>query len=124
MRYDIVVIVGIAVFCCSVVLLAVLYLVDKENKKHLREMVEGTRKDWAMAFDAAELLRDKESDALKYALSCKDTIIKEKDERIKDLENQIAINEMVMNAVKLSDLDSDQLKLLVDSIKMGKLDND
>lgn len=104
MRYNLVAIAGVATICASFVLLVVLYFVDKENKRHLREMLDNTREDWAKAVDAIEELHSREVQAMKSAIAAKDRLIEEKEKRIQDLEAQIATNELVMSAFKLGDL--------------------
>lgn len=117
MRYDLVAIAGVAVICSAFVLLVVLYFVDKENKKHLREILDGTRKDWAKALDAVEELHSRENQAMKSVIASKDRLIEEKEKRIQDLENEIAMKNIVMAAAKLDGtIDLEKLKEMVSHI--------
>lgn len=122
MKYDLVLIAGVVLIVSSVLLLIVLYFVDKEHKKQLKEAVDKTRNDWIMAFDSNEKLRDKEADALKYALSVKDDLIAEKDKRIEDLESRIALNEMIMACAKVDG--SIDVKALVKLAELERKDDE
>ena len=89
----------------------IVFFSNKEQKKEKREAIDNVNKNWAKAFDATELLREKEANALKYALACKNEIIAEKNERIKQLESQISMNNMVMACAKIDgSIDIEKLK--------------
>ena len=106
-----IIIAGLFILALSVVSWLLLFLVSREHRKQLREMLDKTRTDWAKAFDSADALREKEASALKYALSVKDDLIAEKDKRIEQLEADIAMKDMVMACAKIDgSIDYEELR--------------
>lgn len=93
---------------------AIVYFSNKEQRRITKEAIDKVRNDWASAIDARDKLHNKEADALKYALSCKDDLIAEKDKRIEQLEGEIALKDMVMACVKVDgSVDIEKLKEMV-----------
>lgn len=96
---------------------AIVYVSNKGQKKHEREIVDKTRTDWAAAMAAVERTHSKETEALnRYIASLQDLIV-EKDERIKQLENDIALKDFVMSCAKINDsFDEKKLKEMLEHI--------
>lgn len=111
MRSELVIIVGAVLVGFSVLLLVILFFVEREHKKQLREEVDKARTDWAKAFDAADALHLRQANTYLMVIDAKDEIIAEKDKRIEQLESQIALNQMVMACAKIDgSIDIEKLK--------------
>lgn len=93
---------------------------NKEQKKTTREAVDKTRMDWAKAFDAADALHLRQANTYLMVIDAKNELIAEKDERIKQLENDIALKDFVMSCAKVNGtLDEKKLQDMIDHIKVG-----
>lgn len=111
---------GLILVCCCIVAFVTLYLSEKEHKRQLKEMLEATRTDWAKAFDSADALHGKKEEALDRYIATLQDLLVEKDERIKQLENDIALKDFVMSCAKVNGtLDEKKLQDMIDHIKVG-----
>lgn len=114
-----VIVAGLILIVSCVMTFVALLISEKEHKKQLKELLDKTRTDWAKAFDSTEMLRVKEADALKYALSLKNDLIAEKDKRIEQLEADIAMKDMVMACAKIDgSIDYDKLNEMAKTSKI------
>lgn len=96
----------------------IVYFSNKEQKKQIREAVDSTAKSWIACLASVEKSHDKENEAHakevetldRYIVSLQDLIV-EKDERIKQLENEAALKNFVMACAKIDgSVDIDKLK--------------
>ena len=96
-EYSLVIVFGVAI----VVSLLIVYFANKEHKKEMRELLDKTSSNWAAAFASVDKAHEKEIETLnRYIVSLQDIII-EKDERIKQLENDIALKDFIMKCAKV-----------------------
>lgn len=105
---------GLVLLVSCVISFVVLYLADKEHKKHEREMVDRARMDWARAYDASDALHVRQIETYKAVINAKDEVIAEKNKRIKQLEEEIALKNIVMACAKLDgSIDIEQLRQMI-----------
>lgn len=74
---------------------------NKEQKKTTKEAVDKARMDWAKAFDAADALHLRQANTYLMVIDAKDELIAEKDKRIEQLENDIALKDFIMKCAKV-----------------------
>lgn len=120
LEYALVIVLSVAIVIAALIV----FFSNKEQRKEKREAVDNVNKSWARALDATDRLREKEADALKYALACKDDLIAEKDARIQQLEEEIALKNMVLACAKVDgSVDIEALKkMFQDSYYLEKVE--
>lgn len=115
LEYSLVIVFAVAI----IVSLLIVYFANKENKKELKERLQETRLDWASALDARDKLHNREVELLdRYIASLQDLLV-EKDERIKQLESDIALKDFVMSCAKVDgSFDERKLKDMFEHIEV------
>lgn len=75
----------------------------KEVEKQIRAAIDDRDKIWAQAVDAVTAYRDQQFELYERIIDEKNVVIVEKQQRIEELENQVARNEALMNLVNVTE---------------------
>lgn len=118
LEYSLVIVFAVAI----IVSLLIVFFTNKEHKKELHDALDERNKSWAAALAGVERLHSKEVEALNRYIASLQDLVAEKDERIKQLENDIALKDFVMSCAKVDgSFDKKKLKEMLGHISVGDL---